>query len=104
MHPLHPTRGAITRGLLAGVALAGLLLLVSWNTEAHFQQSPETDAFLNAVDADGDGVHTPGDRAVMEWWLEHGGSAATAQSNAVDSAGVLNVRAFLDSPAAQLNP
>lgn len=82
------------------------LVLVTWRTasEANLQQPTALSMFLSTVDVDGDGVHTHGDRAVMEWWIAHGGNPTSAMSAAEPQGAVQSVRAFLESPAAQLNP
>jgi len=101
---MNSKSGIVQRGLLSAIVLSGLVLALTWSSSGSQQQPAGVEAFLEVVDVDGDGVHTPGDRAVLEWWLTHGGNAATAQANAVETAGVQSVRSFFDSPAAQLNP
>lgn len=59
-------------------------------------------AFLQVVDVDGDGQSTAGDRAVVEWWCNNGGSFSALHGAAVDSDGVCDVQAYLESPDAQL--
>lgn len=96
---------------LAVLGLTALMavIVLAWSStgaaKGHQQEAVDSlEEFLGCVDVDGDGVHTIGDRAVMEWWLSHGGSAQAVMSAAADSPGsvVRDATTFLGSPEAQI--
>lgn len=55
-----------------------------------------------AVDVDGDGVDSFGDRYFFNWWLEQGGSLDKALGSAKSNGSVIDITDFLAGPDAQL--
>ncbi|MEM7167976.1 MAG: hypothetical protein AAF581_21160 [Planctomycetota bacterium] len=52
---------------------------------------------LDHVDVDGDGVATPADRFVVEWWVSEGGRLSELVANSGYAAGVLQATTFLEA-------
>lgn len=58
--------------------------------------------FRSSVDVNGDGVHTDGDVAVLDWWLEEGGSLSVLLTEAQEVDGLFDVSSYLSSPSARM--
>ena len=57
-----------------------------------------------AVDVDGDGVDSFGDRYFFNWWLEQGGDLDLAFSSATANGKLIDLSKFFASSKAQLQP
>lgn len=96
------------RKLLFVAVGIGIVGYVAFQTQATSQDPPNPRPpghalLIQQVDVDGDGENTAGDRAVVNWWLDHGGNFGDlAAAAGPENGGVRNVRDFLRSPAAQL--
>lgn len=102
MRVLNPTH-ATSRGISTLLLLTVAFTLAAFGPSRCVEAQVKKEDFLERVDVDGDGASTPGDRELVQWWLDHGGDWGDLVAAAPNpGAAVIDLSQFFGSPSAIL--